>query len=53
MQDYKAELALLYIKQQDLTDKTPSDLYNMYQEAYAEIAQCEEDDILHTPLSQF
>lgn len=53
MQDYKEALALMYLKQQDLTDKTPSELYDMYKEAYAEIYQCEEDDVLHTPLNEF
>lgn len=30
-------LAMLYVQSQDLTEKTPVDVLNMYQAAYAEI----------------
>ncbi len=32
-------LALLYVQSRDLSDKTPSEIYSIYREAYAEIKE--------------
>lgn len=49
--NYKQALAILYLQNQDLKGKTPTDLYQMYHKAMNEIDSIEEKEI--APFTEF
>lgn len=48
--NYREALAMLYLQQQDLKGKSPTDIYTMYLDAFEEIDNIAEHDLLTDPI---